>query len=178
MSSSPHSALGPRIAIVGSTGSGKTTLAQQLAQALHLPHVELDALYWGPGWTETPRDEFRQRVRSALDGSSWVTDGNYGKARDIIWERATDLIWLDYSLPLIWSRLFRRPFTAFIIKRSCGAATGKAGAANFSAATRYFCMRSAVENATMKPIPLFWPSRNMRTWAFAACAPLGKQSFC
>jgi adenylate kinase family enzyme len=108
MSSSQHPALGSRIAIVGATGSGKTTLARQLAQALDLPHVELDALYWGPGWTETPRDEFRQRVRSALDGSFWVTDGNYGKARDIIWERATDLIWLDYSLPLIWSRLFRR----------------------------------------------------------------------
>jgi adenylate kinase family enzyme len=97
-----------RIAIIGATGSGKTTLACQFAAGLNLPHVELDALYWGPNWTEPPRDEFRQRVRFALDGACWITDGNYGKARDIIWGQATDLVWLDYSLPLIWSRLFRR----------------------------------------------------------------------
>ena len=104
--SNPPSAL--RIVVVGATGSGKTTLAAQLAQAFDMPHIELDALYWGPNWTEPPRKEFRQRVRMALTGSCWVTDGNYSKARDLIWQKATDLVWLDYALPLIWSRLFRR----------------------------------------------------------------------
>ncbi|MCB8983841.1 MAG: adenylate kinase [Ardenticatenaceae bacterium] len=100
--------LGTRIVVVGATGSGKTTLACQLAQRLNLPHVELDALHWGPNWTMPPDEEFRQRVDEALSGPRWVTDGNYSKARRIIWQRADCLIWLDYSLPLIWGRLFRR----------------------------------------------------------------------
>jgi len=33
-----------RIAIVGSTGSGKTALARRLSALLELPHVELNAL--------------------------------------------------------------------------------------------------------------------------------------
>lgn len=110
ISSQSYQPLALRIVVVGSTGSGKTTLAAQLAEAFEIPHIELDALYWGPNWTEPPPEEFRQRVQAALNGPCWVTDGNYSTARDIIWQKATILVWLDYSLPLIWSRLFRRAF--------------------------------------------------------------------
>lgn len=106
-----------RIAIVGVTGSGKTTLARQLSQHLGIPHVELDAFYWGPHWTESPRDVFRERVAQALSGEAWVTDGNYGKARDIVWGHADTLVWLDYSLPLILWRLLRRSLRRVITRQ-------------------------------------------------------------
>jgi AAA domain len=38
----------PKIAVVGTSGSGKTTVARELARRLGVPHVELDALYHGP----------------------------------------------------------------------------------------------------------------------------------
>jgi len=110
VSSQPSLSPVQRIVIIGSTGSGKTTLANQLAVALALPHIELDALHWGPNWTSAPVGGFRQKVRSALTDSCWVIDGNYSEVRDITWGQATDLVWLDYSLLLIWSRLFRRAF--------------------------------------------------------------------
>jgi adenylate kinase family enzyme len=102
------SAPGQRIVVIGVTGSGKTTLAQQLARRLGYPHVELDALHWDADWTMAPTDVFRERIAQALSGPVWVTDGNYSSARDLIWGRADTIIWLDYALPLILWRLTRR----------------------------------------------------------------------
>ncbi len=107
---------GKRIAVVGTTGSGKTTLACQLAQQLGYPHIEMDSLHWGPNWTEVPRDVFRARVDEALRDDNWVIDGNYGKARDIVWSRADTLVWLDYGLPVIFWRLFWRTFKRIVTK--------------------------------------------------------------
>ena len=97
-----------RIVVVGTSGSGKTTLAREVARRLGLPHVELDALHWGPGWTEPPVELFRQRVEAALRGERWVADGNYSKVRDLVWGQAEMLVWLDYALPLVMGRLVRR----------------------------------------------------------------------
>jgi adenylate kinase family enzyme len=99
---------GQRICVVGTTGCGKTTLAAKLAELLNITHIELDALHWGANWTEPPPDVFREKVAQALSANAWVTDGNYGKARDITWNRADTLIWLDYPLPIIFWRLLRR----------------------------------------------------------------------
>ena len=95
-----------RIHIVGTSGAGKTTLARELARRWNLSHVELDALYWGPDWTPAP--DFRERVAHALRGEAWVVDGNYGAARDIVWERAEMVIWLDYALPVVLGRVLWR----------------------------------------------------------------------
>ncbi len=97
-----------RIAVVGSTCSGKTTLARQLAAGLRCPHVELDALHWEPNWTPAPEETFRARVTQALAGEWWVADGNYSAVRDLIWSQAEMLVWLDYGLPLLLWRVLRR----------------------------------------------------------------------
>ncbi len=100
--------VGRRIAVVGTTGSGKTTLAGQISERLKIRHVELDALHWQPNWTEAPLDVFRGRVECALTGDAWVIDGNYSAARDIIWTRADTIVWIDYALPLVLWRLVWR----------------------------------------------------------------------
>lgn len=99
---------GQRIAVVGSTGSGKTTLAEAIAQHLRLVHVEIDALHWNPDWREADIEVFRERLSEALAGPAWVVDGNYAKARDIIWPRADTLIWLELPLAVVLWRLFWR----------------------------------------------------------------------
>ena len=94
--------------MVGTSGSGKTALARRLAERLGYPHVELDALHWNANWTATPPEEFRLRVAQAVDGEAWVVDGNYSAVRDIVWDRADAIVWLDYPLPIILWRLLRR----------------------------------------------------------------------
>lgn len=105
-----------RIAVIGTSGSGKTTLAHRVAQRLGIVHVELDSLYWGPDWTPTPREAFRERVAQALSGRSWTTDGNYSSARDIIWMRADTVVWLDYSLPLVMRRVTWRTIRRSVLR--------------------------------------------------------------
>ncbi len=97
-----------RIVVVGTTSSGKSTLAENLGKKLNLDYVELDALYWQPNWVGTPDEEFAQKVSEATRGARWVVAGNYSRTRPITWPRAQVIIWLDYSLPLIFWRLITR----------------------------------------------------------------------
>ena len=97
-----------RVVVVGTTCSGKTTYAGSLARALDVPHAELDALYWLPNWIERPREEFRTLAAEAASGDRWVMDGNYSVARDLVWPRATCLIWLNYPFATVaWRGLSR-----------------------------------------------------------------------
>ena len=105
MSALQYPAQPQRVAVVGTSGSGKTTLAQRLARHLGVPHVELDALNWGPNWTPAPQEDFRKAASQALAGEAWVTDGNYHAVRDIVWSRADTVVWLDYSLGVVMARV-------------------------------------------------------------------------
>ena len=97
-----------RIVVIGRTGSGKTTLARELAGALEVPHVELDALYFGANFSTAPLSVLRDRVSAAIAGDRWVTDGNKSVVRDLVWPRADTIIWLDYPLSVSLWRLARR----------------------------------------------------------------------
>lgn len=100
-----------RVAVVGTSGSGKTTFAGALAARLGHRHVELDALHWDANWTMAELDVFRARVDAVTSRDAWVVDGSYSKVRDLIWPRADTLVWLDYPLLLTLARLFRRTAT-------------------------------------------------------------------
>ena len=103
--------------VVGTTGSGKTTYARRLAASLGVPHLELDALHHGPGWTERPVEEFRAEVASVVAGDGWVVDGNYSRARDLVLPRATDVVWLDYPRWLVMWRVLRRSLARVVLRR-------------------------------------------------------------
>jgi adenylate kinase family enzyme len=104
-----------RINVVGTSGSGKTTFARQLAQALGLPYYEMDALYWKPGWQEPSSPEFMAKVEAVAAQPQWVLDGNYSRTQPIKWKRVEQVVWLDSSVVrTVWrvtARTIRRAFT-------------------------------------------------------------------
>ena len=108
-----------RVAVIGGSCSGKTTVSRALAARLGVPHIELDALHHDANWTEASADLMQQRVHAALDAApeGWVVDGNYfGKLGSLVVDRADTVVWLDVSyatairrvLARTWWRLLRR----------------------------------------------------------------------
>lgn len=97
-----------RLVIVGTSCSGKTTLARELSRILRAPCIELDSIHWKPAWQPRPEEEFRQMVSEVVSGERWVIDGNYSRVRDIVWARGTTIIWLNYPFRIVlWRALCR-----------------------------------------------------------------------
>jgi adenylate kinase family enzyme len=95
-----------RILVAGASGSGKTTLAARVGDALGVPHVEIDALFHGPGWV--PRPTFEDDVRRLVAGPAWVTEWQYSRARGLTAARADLLVWLDLSRWRVMEQVVRR----------------------------------------------------------------------
>lgn len=104
-----------RINVIGTSGSGKTTFARELARVLGLPYYEIDALSWMPGWKECSDEELFSRVEQATAGPRWVMDGNYTRTRPILWKHVQTVIWLDLpflqTVLRVAARTIRRWFT-------------------------------------------------------------------
>ena len=97
-----------RVVVFGTTGSGKSWLAEKLAARHGLRLIELDKLYWGRDWMPAPLELFRHRVENEIRDGDWIVVGNYGQVRDLTWRAADTLIWLDLPFPLVMWRLLRR----------------------------------------------------------------------
>ena len=103
-----------RVNVIGTSGSGKTRMARDLSKQLGVPHIELDALHWEPNWVEASPAIFRARVERAISVASWTLDGNYSRVRDLVWQRADTIVWLNYDLHVVmwrvWWRTMQRTF--------------------------------------------------------------------
>ncbi|MGB3736540.1 MAG: hypothetical protein WA964_16385 [Ilumatobacter sp.] len=104
-----------RIAVVGSSGAGKSTVAEAIAEHIDVAMIELDDLMHGPDWTPTPTPEFRAKVTEAIldaegaDGDGgWVVPGNYRNVADLVQRRADTIVWLDLPRHVVIRRLLVR----------------------------------------------------------------------
>jgi len=97
-----------RIAIIGCSGGGKSTLARRLTERLGLPIVHLDVLYWGPNWTTGDYAAFRVSLAEAVGGEQWISDGNFPDSADLHLARADLIVWVDQPrLLCLWRVVWR-----------------------------------------------------------------------
>jgi adenylate kinase family enzyme len=85
-----------RIAVIGNSGGGKSTLARKFAAKRGLPYAEIDALLWRPNWELTPAHIYAADHGRLIAGESWVVDG-LGSLKSIPARlaRATEIILID-----------------------------------------------------------------------------------
>jgi hypothetical protein len=162
-----------RISVKGSSGSGKSTVAAELAGRLGLTYIELDALHHGPNWSEPTAEEFRAIVRQAMDvaPAGWVVDGNYdSKLGDLVVDEADMIVWLDLPISVKFPRVWRRTMHRIWKDMSSGTATGRRGGTSSPAETRSSTGRSAVTCGTDGS----GPTGSTATRDSCGCAPRTK----
>ncbi|MFF5142946.1 adenylate kinase [Streptomyces sp. NPDC013157] len=97
-----------RILVVGVTGAGKSTLARTLSGRLGLPYHEMDAMYFsGPG--RAVNGELAEDVARLTAGPRRIIDSpGYPEVRDLLWDRADTVVWLDRPRRVVMPRVLRR----------------------------------------------------------------------
>lgn len=109
-----------RIHLIGGSGAGKTTLGRRLADRLGLPFVDLDELYWEPGWRDVGHAELARRLAPHLDRPGWVIAGNYHATTERhVWPRATHLLVLDLPYPTLLRRTLWRTLVRGVTGAPC-----------------------------------------------------------
>ena len=97
-----------RVAVIGTGGAGKSTLARQMGECLGVEVIHLDQLYWNPGWEPTPDERWRALQTRLVQGESWIMDGNYGATLPIRVAAADTVVFVDLPRRITISRAVAR----------------------------------------------------------------------
>ncbi|MBF0786378.1 MULTISPECIES: DNA topology modulation protein [unclassified Streptococcus] len=94
-----------KIAIIGYSASGKSTLATYLSKCYKIPCLHLDRLRFLPNWQKRSDEDMRDQLQTFLENESWIIEGNY---RFFCYqermEQADQIILMTFSR---WNCLFR-----------------------------------------------------------------------
>jgi hypothetical protein len=88
-----------RVVVIGNSGGGKSGIARALAARFDLPHVEIDALLWRPGWEPAAPAVYEAEHARHVAAERWVMDG-LGRIESIPGRlaRASDVVLVDMPL--------------------------------------------------------------------------------
>lgn len=111
-----------RIMILGSPGSGKSTVARRIGARLDIPVFHLDRFYHQPGWAPPPDGVFAAQVARISALPAWVIDGNYPGTAGARVVAADTIVYLHVSRSLAMLRVIRRVVAGYGRQRPDSAA--------------------------------------------------------
>lgn len=98
-----------RVAIIGSSGTGKSTLARRLHEETGLPLIYLDREFWRAGWVFENSESNINRVIDRFNGEDeWIVDGNYSSTMEARLARTDTVFFFDYPTYVCLWRVFWR----------------------------------------------------------------------
>ena len=97
-----------RIAIIGSSGAGKSILARDLGSILDIKVIHLDPYFWKPGWEERPKEERVKILQGLVEERQWIIEGTYFATSDMRLKEADTIIFMDMPSWLCFQRVIKR----------------------------------------------------------------------
>ncbi len=103
------------IALVGISGTGKSTLARKLGKMCGIEPLFTDSYIWEANWTLREKEAAKQDMLAVLQKQDdWIFDGHIAYIGEYVLPRADMVIYLDYSgvsaFVGVWRRKISCPF--------------------------------------------------------------------
>jgi len=97
-----------KIAIVGISGSGKSTFSRRLSDKTKLPIIHLDRFFWKGNWEAVPEPQYITEHESIIKGDAWIIEGYINKKMAERLANADMVLYLDYSgIRCMWQVILR-----------------------------------------------------------------------
>ena len=98
-----------RVAVIGNTAGGKSTMCKALSESKGLPVHAVDKIQWNPGWTFSPEVEVEEKLNEIIKTDLWIIDG-WGPWKTIErrFNAADTIIFVDHSIGIHFWWAFKR----------------------------------------------------------------------
>lgn len=97
-----------RILVLGSPGSGKSTLTKKIAEKRQLSIISLDGLFWLDDENTITIEELKTKLVPLLAQERWIMDGNFASILPLRLERSDLVIYLQVPRLIAMYRVIKR----------------------------------------------------------------------
>ena len=98
-----------KIAIIGYSGSGKSTFAKKISEKYNYPLLYLDTVNFEANWKERNKEEAKRIVEEFMKNDSWIIDVNYFDFyQDRSMKEADKIIFMNFPRHVCFKQAYKR----------------------------------------------------------------------